>query len=324
MYYPLVSVIVPVYNTEHFLRACLDSITGQTLRDIEIICINDGSTDASKSILAEYAQRDERIRIIDQQNMGLSEARNAGVRMAKGRYLSFVDSDDAVAPSALELCAESMERQKLDYLCFNATAFGEEAESAAVAEKKNRSYFSRSLNEGKVYKGPDLYVELKGSGNFNAPAWLCMISRALFIDAGCWFHSGILHEDEPWTFAVLMNASRCGCLNRCLYRYRIRSGSITQDNISFRKSYGLFAGAMDIQKILISRNDLMQDGNLRELASVHAKALIRNAIRCYHACSESEKLMRENLNPENKALFEQTVVSPASLIDSNDQQFRHH
>lgn len=89
-----ISVIIPIYNSEKFLRQCLDSVLNQTLQDIEVICVNDGSIDKSSSILEEYAEMDKRIKVIDQKNQGLSEARNSGLKIARGRYISFLDSDD--------------------------------------------------------------------------------------------------------------------------------------------------------------------------------------------------------------------------------------
>lgn len=97
---PEVSVVVPVYNVEPWLRECLDSILGQTLENIEVICVNDGSTDNSVGILQEYAREDCRIKIIEQENKGISETRNAGVRASSGKYLFFMDSDDVLDSTA--------------------------------------------------------------------------------------------------------------------------------------------------------------------------------------------------------------------------------
>lgn len=109
-----ISVVVPVYNTEKFLRRCLDSIINQTLRDIEIICINDGSLDNSLEILQNYAQQDKRIKIINQKNMGVSCARNNGLKQAKGKYISFVDSDDWIDLDFLEKLYNSVEKYGAD------------------------------------------------------------------------------------------------------------------------------------------------------------------------------------------------------------------
>ena len=99
---PRVSVIIPVYNTERYLTQCLESIVSQTLEDIEIICVNDGSKDGSADILRDYARRDRRVIVIDQPNQGLSAARNAGASAAAGDYLYFLDSDDYIERDALE------------------------------------------------------------------------------------------------------------------------------------------------------------------------------------------------------------------------------
>ena len=93
---PLISVIIPVYNVEQHLRRCLESVASQTLKDIEIICINDGSTDGCGKILNEFAQKDSRFQIISQENMGLSVARNVGLERAKSEHISYVDSDDFI------------------------------------------------------------------------------------------------------------------------------------------------------------------------------------------------------------------------------------
>jgi glycosyltransferase involved in cell wall biosynthesis len=93
---PKVSIVIPVYNVEKYLRQCLDSVVNQTLKDIEIICVNDGSTDNSLQILEEYANKDDRIKIINKDNGGLSSARNAGLEIATGVYIGFVDSDDYI------------------------------------------------------------------------------------------------------------------------------------------------------------------------------------------------------------------------------------
>ena len=99
---PLVSVIVPVYNVEKYLEECLDSIINQTLEDIEIICVNDGSTDNSLKILKKYAKKDNRIKIINQKNCGLGCARNSGLNQSQGDYIFFLDSDDYLNPNILE------------------------------------------------------------------------------------------------------------------------------------------------------------------------------------------------------------------------------
>lgn len=121
----MVSVIIPVYNVEKYLPECLDSVIAQSVEDIEIICVNDGSTDGSGEILNTYAEKDRRIRIITQENRGLSAARNAGAAVSSGRYLYFLDSDDMIAPDALKLMTERCQADQLDFLRFNMEPFYE-------------------------------------------------------------------------------------------------------------------------------------------------------------------------------------------------------
>ena len=111
--FPVVSVVIPVYNVEPYLSECLDSVCKQTLKNIEIICINDGSTDRSLTVLQKYSERDKRIHIINQNNQGLSYSRNVGIRQAKGRYVYFLDSDDYITHNALETLVHTMENTKI-------------------------------------------------------------------------------------------------------------------------------------------------------------------------------------------------------------------
>lgn len=120
---PKFSIIIPVYNVENYLSECMDSVVNQTLLDIEIICVNDGTKDRSRQILESYQKNDDRIHIVDKKNGGLSSARNAGLKVASGRYILFLDSDDYIAPKTCErLYAEILERE-IDIIVFGSHAF---------------------------------------------------------------------------------------------------------------------------------------------------------------------------------------------------------
>ena len=119
----MVSVIIPVYNVEKYLEEALESVINQTLKDIEIIIINDGSTDRSLEIAKGYALKDKRIKIIDQKNQGLSVARNRGIENAKGKYIYFMDSDDYIALETLEVCYKKCEEYELEMIYFVAFHF---------------------------------------------------------------------------------------------------------------------------------------------------------------------------------------------------------
>ena len=114
---PKVSVIIPVYNVEAYLRKCLDSVVNQTLKDIEIICVDDGSTDGSAAILEEYAAKDVRIKIIKQENAGVNVARKEGLKLATGEWITFCDADDWIEPDAIEKMVAAAQREDADCVC---------------------------------------------------------------------------------------------------------------------------------------------------------------------------------------------------------------
>lgn len=140
---PRISVIVPVYNVEEYLERCLTSIVNQTYKDLEIICINDGSTDNSLEILKAFAQKDVRIIIIDQPNQGLSSARNIGISRATGEYISFIDSDDYIDENTYTTITNQLSND-IDMVSFGTTIFGE-----AFTEKR---------------RGDEKYYRIKFSG----------------------------------------------------------------------------------------------------------------------------------------------------------------
>lgn len=120
---PKVSVIIPVYNVKKYLAQCLDSVCGQTLQELEIICVDDGSTDGSTDILLEYARRDCRIKMLSQSNAGAGTARNVGIDVAHGQYLSFLDSDDFFEPDMLEVACKTMDRYQADFVAFDSDQY---------------------------------------------------------------------------------------------------------------------------------------------------------------------------------------------------------
>lgn len=218
---PIVSVVVSVSNNEPWLAECLDSVLHQTISDFEVVCVNDGSTDRSADVLSEYASQDERIRVIELERRGLSETRNSGAHAAQGAYLYFMNGLDKLDPDALESCISVMRQHELECLCFNIIAFGENFECAIEAGEKNRRHFKRTLDDSKVFTGQELLCELAQKDAYISSAASCMLLRSVFLENNLWFHPGIPGEDKAWMFSVLKCISRCGCINRILYRTRI-------------------------------------------------------------------------------------------------------
>lgn len=212
------SVIIPVYNVEAYLRACLDSVLNQTFADWEAICVNDGSTDRSAVILEEYSSKDSRFKTIKQPNRGLSAARNTGLKAAAGEYVLFLDSDDWLEGNALEIVSESLTDE--DMLCFSGRRF---------FEKEGRYREADRLQPQSYATGMDYYNDnALLSRDF---AFVCVVLRAykrdFLLGHQLWFKEGIFHEDNLFTPFACYYAGKVKVINECLYDYRVRSNSIT-------------------------------------------------------------------------------------------------
>lgn len=210
---PLITVVVPVYNTSRWLRKCLDSVCGQTYRNLEIICVNDGSTDNSAEILAEYAAKDARVRVITQENAGLSAARNTGLVCATGEYITGLDSDDYLELHTYATLLPYLEK-KPDMLCYGIKGVDETGREI--------------VND---------YMQLPAEGECSPTANLIINTCAFFVNKlyrvdmvrkwNITFPVGLRHEDAAFVYSY-MSRSRCICyVKDPMYCYLQREGSIT-------------------------------------------------------------------------------------------------
>ena len=215
---PKISVIIPVYNVEPYLRECLDSVVNQTLRDIEIICVNDGSTDNSGAILAEYKVRDKRIIVIMQENRGLSAARNVGIDAAKGKYIYFIDSDDYIDLDALEVLYNRAEELQVDVLCFDFSRFDDQSREI-IFRLPQREY-------AEVRTGCALMAAMRDDGVYWVGVWVFFISRKLLKRCNLRFYEGIIYEDNLFIAQLLLQARRTAHIQKEFYHWRLRPQSI--------------------------------------------------------------------------------------------------
>ncbi len=212
-----VSIIVPVYNVERYLERCLKSILEQTFKDIEIICVNDGSTDGSAAILQKTAEADSRLKVITQNNQGLSMARNNGLDAATAEWTMFVDSDDALHPQAVEICLQFAQHQAVDLICFQF----EKSSGGPYSVKE----LKRSVIESKFSDNPlDLALS---KGRFRIPFSACTKFYKTSVIRNVPFIKGIYYEDGPHTYALLAKHLRTIVLDAKLYYYTQNMGSIS-------------------------------------------------------------------------------------------------
>ena len=223
---PKVSIIVPVYNVEKYLRECLDSILSQTLSDIEIICVNDGSEDSSRIILDEYAKKDKRIKIIDKENRGLSSARNIGLKAAKGEFISFIDSDDWVSPYFIEKLYNNMVLLNTDITICAVCLYDEMIKNFEAP----KPYFSLDVFDktfdDKVFSYEDVKPFLM---DVCVMAWNKLYRKSFLDRVNAEFPEGLIFEDGPFFFSIFFKTKRVSLIRDFLYNYRInRNGSIVQ------------------------------------------------------------------------------------------------
>lgn len=250
---PKVSVVIPVYNTAQYLPECLDSVVSQTLDDIEIICVNDGSTDGSADILREYARRDARFTIIEQANAGISGARNAAVATSQSDYLHFLDGDDFMDLDALEVLHEQASRNELDVLFFDAIPFFED--SAMEEEHSSyKSYYSRKSEYSGVTSGGELLTRMSLNDEYRPSACLQLIRRDFYISAGLSFYEGILHEDNLFSFTCALQADRVEYVPKPYYHRRVRAGSVMTADKSVANFKGFFVSYLEMLRFAVVRD----------------------------------------------------------------------
>ena len=289
--HPKISVVIPIYNVEDYLGDCLKSIIGQTLKNLQIICVNDGSTDNSASILLEHSKSDHRIEIISQKNRGLSCARNIGAASATGEYIYFMDSDDILDTEALESLYTKADVDDLDLLCFNAEPFTEDKLFANKRESLAR-YYHRSGSYTGVLTGKNMMMTQRVNGEYLTSVCLQLIRRSLFQDAQLRFLPGILYEDNAYTFAAMIKAKRVGYDNHAYFKRRIRTNSITTKLHTFHNAYSYYAVylemARELSNIEPSKNE---DDILLEITS----ATLYNARNIYAELDIKEQSMYKSM-----------------------------
>lgn len=234
---PKVSVIIPVYNTELYIEETLQSIRNQTLNEIEIIVINDGSTDNSLAIILSIAQLDSRITVISQINQGQSVARNTGIFSSKGDYLYFMDSDDIIEHDTLKCCYEKCLENNLDFVFFDADILNPENDFKISLSYLRSHLFNESLVKPGLY-----YISTLVSKTLFSPApWLNIISKKYLDKIRLSFYPGIIHEDQLFTFILYIKAERVSSINKTYFKRRLRENSTMTNKFNWKNVQGYLA-----------------------------------------------------------------------------------
>ena len=217
-----ISIILPIYNVAPYLEETFNSLINQSLKEIEIVAVNDGSTDGSEEIIRKYKEQDSRIISFSQDNQGQSVARNLALQYATGKYIYMMDSDDVLDnPDALQVCYEYAEKNQADFIFFDGESFSEDNANRTSWNTKR----THLVEENKKYDGKYLLNLMLDKRVHNCVVWLLMINRDYMNSIGLRFYPGIIHEDELFTTILTLNSENICCLKQSLIKHRIRSAS---------------------------------------------------------------------------------------------------
>ena len=274
-----VSAVIAIYNVEQYLDRCLNSLRAQNFTDMEVLCVNDGSTDNSEDIIRKYVELDQRFILLNKENGGLSDARNYGLKKARGEYILFVDGDDFVEEN-LVLCAyERAEQDQLDLAVF--------AYHQYYLKDQTKELISLQFEENKVYNlkdDPSLLCYVNNS------AWNKIYRKTLFTDNDIIYPKGYNHQDLGTTAKLLYRAERIGFIKTALYNYLVdRPNNITQERnqkiyhiikmeeeiLSYYKKEGIFDTYYEELKYLCGINMIQ---SLRKLISYTDKVFVRQFV----------------------------------------------
>lgn len=282
----LLTVIVPVYKVEPYLRRCLDSIVNQTYKDLEIILVDDGSPDNCPVICDEYAAKDSRVKVIHQKNGGLSAARNAGLDIATGDYIAFVDSDDWIELDTYEVAIQKMNQERLDLVAFGL--INEYSDRATICEMEESDVFIDRVMSSETYHSVCRYVYRKQ------------------IFDGLRFEVGVPFEDSLIIADIYERAKSFGIVKKYFYHYNCKNPQSmvhsTRENI---KKYVLFRGFQKTAKYCQKHN------RLRVYESVIAKVYrlglwcyMQNLKDCFLSVEEQNNILNvlEQINDLNSSL----------------------
>lgn len=311
---PEITVIIPVFNVEDYLSECLDSILNQSIRNIEVICVNDGSMDRSLELMEQYAEKDDRVTVVDQINAGQSAARNVGISLARGQYLYFMDSDDYLVPCAFEKLLSTAREKDTDILYFGAESFFEDKE-LKHAHSNYVNFYRRKPTFDEPVSGDVLLLDQLKKWLFRCSIPLQFIRREFLLSTGLRFKEGIIHEDELFSCLLAAKAQRSLCIADELYMRRIRGNSTMTTMHTAGKYIGFFIVSTTLMSNLVTDTSLSQTA--REAISFHASKILRDARNTYRNLPQSERDKIPQMLPMEYRIFFAELSEPVSGDSSN-------
>lgn len=266
---PKVSIIIPMYNVEAYVDESVRSVLAQTWQDFEVIVVDDGSTDASLSIVESACNGDQRLRVISQRNYGPGAARNLGLEMSRGEFIYFFDSDDLLESNAIKICITYIQQLKLDLVVFSGEAFSD----IPRATERFQQYQKPSILQPQ--SGQNLFTTLYKLDAYSSSPCLYIFSRTLIESNRLRFDEKYFHEDEAFTLELYCRAKNAISLSDRLFKRRVRLGSIMTKPYTWEHVQGSVQAAVRIENLLTSMNTIKP--TTRKILRHHQCILVRRA-----------------------------------------------
>lgn len=305
-----VSIVIPVYNAEKFLNICLDSVINQTYDNLDIVCVNDGSTDSSLNILKQYQKKDKRIQIIDKKNEGVSATRNIGLKKATGEYITFLDSDDWLELNAIEILYNTLKKENIDvvrgnyYINYN---YSKNSDSGKLYQLSNKKVLTTNKDFG------SLVIEKLLSGEIPCYTGLLLIKRECI--KNIYFKEDIkLMEDTIYYNELMNNINGIYFLDKPLYHYFCNEKSCTRSSSYYiRNMYNLIEVNKYLTQIL-KKGNFYSDERLQKMNAKHLNLIINHFFIMYKQSFKNKKELHTEMekileNNDIINLIENTYLS---------------
>lgn len=286
-----ISVIVPIYKVEKYLNRCIDSIINQTYSNLEIILIDDGSPDNCPIICDEYAKNDSRVRVVHKKNGGLSDARNAGLAIAHGEYISFIDSDDYIWSSMYEVMINIISKKNVDIV---------ECDINYNSTIKEFNIHKQIVN---IYDNKDAMKELVLERDIHQVVWNKIYKRDVIKDI--FFEVGKINEDEFWTYKIIGNSKKVAKINQPFYCYTYRPESIMNSKYNLKR--------LDALEGKFNRLKYIQKNNL-DLVDITKKNF-------FDSCLYSYQRLIKNKNKKEINKGKKIIKNYISYCDFRREEF---
>ena len=297
MTHPFVSIIVPIYNVEPYLRGCLDSLLNQTFKDFEVIMVDDGATDSSGAIADEYAQKDKRFSVIHQKNKGLSGARNTGLKVAKGSYISFLDSDDYFHPDFLNLMMQVAQNEQTDVVFCNL------AHTSSLYQKMQAGL---KLTDFKLTRYFKPFTDFLKEKSLITQVCVKLYKKSVLGDLT--FKEGIYFEDVLFTTLFMGRAKNAVHINAPLYYYYTNPNSIMHTAFNEKKVMSYITVIDEIYAYTQKNHPSHLKSVQQEILNKRVKMTMNQALRKQ---KDKEKCLQlfQLMSSEFKRLYENNIIS---------------